>query len=621
MVPRSAEAQTRPTPPSQFTAEIVSLADNAAAWNTRLSWQDQSNNEEGFLILVENPDGSFRILGGVGPNVTEVNVSSNVSVGGSVTYAIISYVLNPLNPNEALFDQIVVAPPLRGPDLLSPHSGGGTAGLPLNEQFIYPSRPEAVTEIALVDPPNWLSMNPTNGQLSGTPPSAGNFLITVAVAYTDGWVQQSIHTLRIRPAVGGPAVIQALPAITKKPEQEQRLILRHHFNDPDAESAVRVQTTLGAIDLILFSQSNPATTANFLSYVNAGDYNDVLFHRSVNGFVLQGGGFKTNGTTNAWQSTTNRGTIINEPGISNTRGTVAMAKIGGFPNSASNQFFINTNNNAANLNTQNGGFAVFGRVAGNGMQVVDAIQALPRATYSLTIDNNATPTSFTDVPVNSTTAPSTMDPQLLVKMQSVTTIPTLQFQVTGNTQPLVASASIVEGELIIQSLTPGMTTISVTATDLDANATTEQFTVTVQDDFASWSKRENLPALQSGLLQDPDNDSLNNLLEYAFLDLPQQSRPNHFPKIGRHAMTPSGESITLEFPVRKFSADLRYIVEANPQLSGTWTEIWNSSQGFAHSQVSQVIDKTDHSLVTIRDSMRIGGAPSRFLRLRVEKQP
>lgn len=611
-------AQLLPITPANFTSQITTLSNDALSWNVSLTWIDQSNNEDGFAILQQNLDGTFRLLGVVPSDSNSVAVTQAVTLGKSATFGIISYIVNPANPNELQFDQIITTSIQRAPDILTVPGSGGTVGKPLTGQFIRPSRTSSITSATLVNPPSWLSMNPSNGQLLGTPPAAGNFPLTVRVLYNDNWIQENTHMLRIRADAGAPLVSSSFPNITPKPGQEQRIQLRNYITDPDAESAVRVQTNLGAFDVILFTNTTPVTANNFLSYVHAGDYNDVLFHRSVANFVLQGGGFK-NTVNDGWNAANNRGTIVNEPGIPNARGTVAMAKLGGQPNSASNQFFINLADNGTNLDAQNGGFTVFGRIAGDGMQLIDAIHALPRASYNITIGGNITP--FVDVPVNATTAPATMDPQLLVKMQSITPTPTIQFQLSHNSQASVATAQIVNDELIIDALQPGATTLTLVATDLDGHATTETMNVTVNDDFSTWSIRQNLSPTANGLHQNPDGDALNNLLEYAFLQSPLSSSASLSPALGRAATWPSGETLTLQFPLRKFATDLRYIVEANPQLSGAWTEVWNSSQGLQHSQVADAADHPDHTMITIRDSIRIGTNSSRFLRLRVEKQP
>ncbi|HEX6961255.1 MAG TPA: peptidylprolyl isomerase, partial [Lacipirellula sp.] len=99
---------------------------------------------------------------------------------------------------------------------------------------------------------------------------------------------------------------------------------------------------------------------------------------SVPGFVVQGGGFKYPSDAVGVQQVPQDPPAPNEPGISNLRGTIAMAKLGGDPNSATNQWFFNLADNSENLDNQNGGFTAFGRVVGNGMSVVDAIAALPR---------------------------------------------------------------------------------------------------------------------------------------------------------------------------------------------------------------------------------------------------
>ncbi|HNU10291.1 MAG TPA: peptidylprolyl isomerase [Rubrivivax sp.] len=142
---------------------------------------------------------------------------------------------------------------------------------------------------------------------------------------------------------------------------------------------VRVHTSLGPIDMQLLDDEAPRTVANFLAYVNGGDYESVFFHRSVHNFVIQAGGFRwMAGSANCCQPVTSRGKVQNEFAAtrSNLRGTVAMAKVGSDPDSATSQWFVNLADNSANLDKQNGGFTVFARVSEPSMAVVDRIAAL-----------------------------------------------------------------------------------------------------------------------------------------------------------------------------------------------------------------------------------------------------
>ena len=139
----------------------------------------------------------------------------------------------------------------------------------------------------------------------------------------------------------------------------------------------RVQTVLGDIEINLFDKGTPKTVANYLAYVNANAYVNNVVHRSEPGFVIQGGGFSYQGALPLVAVAANA-SVANEPVYSNVRGTIAMAKIASDPNSATNQWYINLADNSANLDTQNGGFTVFGQVTASGMAVVDAIAAITR---------------------------------------------------------------------------------------------------------------------------------------------------------------------------------------------------------------------------------------------------
>ena len=144
---------------------------------------------------------------------------------------------------------------------------------------------------------------------------------------------------------------------------------------------VEVTTNLGKFEINLYDESTPVTVQNFLTYVNSGRYDGTVIHRSVPGFVVQGGGFVFDQQLPLKATATNAA-IVNEPKWSNVRATIAMAKQAGNPNSATNQWYINLVNNGANLDWQNSGFTVFGQISSDDMAVVDAIAALPRFSFN-----------------------------------------------------------------------------------------------------------------------------------------------------------------------------------------------------------------------------------------------
>ncbi len=152
--------------------------------------------------------------------------------------------------------------------------------------------------------------------------------------------------------------------------------------EPTAATVVRFDTVQGTYDLRLFDALMPNSAANFLGYVNSGRYDGTFVHRSVSGFVIQGGGFFFDEVAGSAPSISLDPPINDEPGggvpgPSNVRGTIAMAKSG--PNTVTSQWFVNLGNNSSldDPNRPDGGFSAFGRVLGNGMDVVDAIAALP----------------------------------------------------------------------------------------------------------------------------------------------------------------------------------------------------------------------------------------------------
>jgi len=147
---------------------------------------------------------------------------------------------------------------------------------------------------------------------------------------------------------------------------------------PSSRPQIRIHTSYGAIVLELYPERTPLTVENFMDYVRDGFYDHTLFHRVIDNFIVQGGGFEPG----MIQKTT-RPPITNEggKGLRNERGTIAMARIPTEPDSATSQFFINTRDNDILDHTEDGaGYCAFGRVI-DGMEIVERIEGV--ATTSL----------------------------------------------------------------------------------------------------------------------------------------------------------------------------------------------------------------------------------------------
>ncbi|MFU8838166.1 MAG: peptidylprolyl isomerase [Thiohalomonadaceae bacterium] len=139
---------------------------------------------------------------------------------------------------------------------------------------------------------------------------------------------------------------------------------------------VEIETSMGSFVLELYPDKAPKTVANFLRYVDEGFYNGTIFHRVIDGFMIQGGGFDAQ-----FEQKPTHAAIENEAGngLRNSTGSIAMARTSA-PHSATAQFFINVNDNRpldfSSRSARGWGYAVFGQVI-SGMDVVNAIKAVP----------------------------------------------------------------------------------------------------------------------------------------------------------------------------------------------------------------------------------------------------
>jgi peptidyl-prolyl cis-trans isomerase B (cyclophilin B) len=148
---------------------------------------------------------------------------------------------------------------------------------------------------------------------------------------------------------------------------------------------VILKTSKGDVKIELYPAKAPDTVANFLKYVDDGFYNGTIFHRVINGFMIQGGGF----TRNMQQKAT-RAPVKNEAanGLKNDRGTIAMARTGD-PHSATAQFFINVVDNGflnfTSPDPRGYGYCVFGKVV-SGMEAVDAIKVVATGSQDVPVE-------------------------------------------------------------------------------------------------------------------------------------------------------------------------------------------------------------------------------------------
>lgn len=403
------------------------------------------------------------------------------------------------------------------------------------------------------------------------------------------------------------------------------------------------QFTIGEVpvvmDMALFSNRTPITRQNFLKYVTDGDYVNSFIHRSVPGFVIQGGAYGVNASNQLFAVPTDAA-IVNEFGVSNTLGTVSMAKLGGDPDSATSQWFVSLGENTDNLDYQNGGFTVFGRVTKSTLGYAGAFgnpSIFPVFDYSGGVNSDGNLGSpFGELPLFSDHIPPNLYPAQLIRFPSVALVPlpageagedtALTYSIVSNINPAVATANVLPGGLL--NISPvagqsGSTLITVRATDSVGNTVDDSLILSVNltDTYTTWASRTSFAGDLTGAPDNPDGDAWNNLQEFAFLGdpaVPDASGQTVFG--GSVGSVPAAKYMTITFPVRKDTQGLSYVVEANDTLTGLWTEVWNSGNGFSHARVHSAVDQADRTVVTIKDTVDIGTQPKRFLRIRVVQQ-
>jgi len=611
--------------PSALSASVVSES------QINLSWTDNSAAEGGVAIYIRLAGtGEYVLYDYSPPNAT------SYSVGG-------------LFPGTAYEFQVAAAANREGPGTATVVYSARTSAVSgttkdgfttpryipatLGQAYTYQASTSTASPrtawLMVTGLPSGLIFDTATGAITGTPSVSGLFTVTLRATFANGWTSSLPLTLRIIRPPTAPVAGTPLPATLQlvKDSAAQTLNLTTAFTDADVESVVRMVTTKGNLDVLLYPNETPITVNNFMGYVNRGDYNDSAFHRistleDSGVAVLQGGQLKTSSSSiTSFTTIPPQTAVANEPGISNRTYSIAMVKAGGNPNSAAKEFYFNLSDVNTQLDDeeQNGGFTVFGRVSGATQTTLAALALGPAGgPYNITVDGAASTSPF-KWPMNVANAqavPATMDNTKVMKILSVSSLTSGQWLTysAGSSAPSVATASVSGTSLSITPLAPGNTTITVTATDLDGLTSTQIINVSVKTTFAQWATSAGLTGNNADFDDDADFDGRTNLEEYALMTSavnPGESSAPAFTTTGTN--TKYGE---ITFSVRKFAPGLTYTVQGSSTLeSGGWTNLWTLTDGFSASSVTSAVSQSDRTIITVRDNQAVPPAVRRFLRV------
>jgi len=366
------------------------------------------------------------------------------------------------------------------------------AGIPFTFQI-------AVSGVAIFDfiasgLPTGVTLNPGTGWISGTIANEGVYRCFIGVEFDGGKKFEQVKYIRVLPAASTPVV--ATPGFTIPPLDVDELVsfnINGVFRDPVRDKGVLISTLGESIILALHDKATPKNVTNFLRYVNRSDYSNSYLHRSVPNFIIQGGGARpafTGASPTQWANIPVDAAVPNEPGISNRRGTMAMAKLGGSPDSATSEWFISTADNQSNLNFQNGGFSVFGEVVGSGsMGIAQALNNLPTSsstTYQAQITNASgsflSGVSIDSIPVLQNPPLATPTANTFVRIDSITEVEPVAITIASITPSSILAAAVFGTDLVVQSRGPsGVATLTLRATNLDGNSVTFPVRVEVID--------------------------------------------------------------------------------------------------------------------------------------------
>ena len=547
-----------PAAPDSFTG--ISLKPREVL----LTWQDNSDNEDSFEFFIsQDNNASWSFLGRTAADSTSINITG-FPVG--ITIGVKIRAVNADGASE--FTEVYLArlfeaslttnqPCLR-------LEIGDVVNVPVN--LLGFEQPDVRVRLL----PGGLSYDPLTRSISGTVTESGYFQSTITATENGNQRRASIGMA----VIDAPQVINPLSIAGFKGSHAADINLLNVFNDPDTESTVLIETSLGDVPVTLFDTRAPATAANFKAYMNDGDWDGSIVHRAISGFIVQAGGYAP-GENGDFVSVPDDPPVINEYSDlrPNACGTLSMAKIGGQPDSATNEWFVNLADNAQNLDFQNGGFTSFARVLGNGMEILAAIAGLPRGNYAVTVDGIGR--NFSDWPLLKTSDNSPL-PSELVMIEKIAPVAPMTFELVSNSHPAVAGVAISGNSLALtHGEVAGETTVTVAATDLDGARTSHSFTVTTNESYASWAGNLGVGLPNS----DDDGGGLVNAQEFAFGGNPSDGADDRSRLPVYVIINEGGNSRgAMEFYHRKSAPELEVRIEATGDLK-TWLPLWSSADG------------------------------------------
>ncbi|MES2593866.1 MAG: immunoglobulin domain-containing protein [Verrucomicrobiota bacterium] len=533
-----------------------------------LTWEDNSGTEFGYNIYTRRQGtADWFFARATRENMTKVSVSSRTEATGSngkpifipleagVVHEFVVRAVSQDEQNMSVDSNVASAQARHGFTSRLYHPA--QVGFPLSRidegsmtavpgYLASTSNATNRSEWSITNLPSGLFFNSGNGELTGTPTQAGLFNCTMTAEFTDSPTVTETLVLRVVPSntafATTPFVDRIIQPTTIGINTPFRVTLADKFKDPDAEIAVSLETSLlqvgqpRVIDIHLYPSLAPRAVENFLSYVNAGDYNNLIFHRlawnrdeltgaRVSPFVLQAGSLRAVANPRSFASVLSRPAPLNEPGIGNFRGTLSAAKLGartstatvtdttgsktvlkdsdfgyvGNPDSATTDFFVNLADNTGNLDNQNGGFTVFGRVSIPGMTVIDSISAMSEGSYQ---NNNTTSTydatkdkriivdggltAFSGIPMTESPAPADMSISKTVRITKAGLTPTMRYSISNPSAAFVNA--VVEGNELkltgIKETAVGVpASVTVIAADLDGRSISQTVNVTVKNGY------------------------------------------------------------------------------------------------------------------------------------------